>query len=144
MAGPPQASRRTWHDVPFVASQTFADLLNDTLKDRGLSQRALGRELGVRQQTVSKWSRGTVVPRASMLRTIAETLGLDARELGAAIIGERTPPARLDRIIDQLTRFDRDQLAEVEQLVAAVERRSRHDDVDRPLSVGATCRASKV
>lgn len=112
------------------ASRSIPDLLDDALKDQGLSQRAFARELGIRQQTVSKWVRGAAVPRVLMLRRIAEVLGLDARELGTAIIGERTPPSGLERIFDRLSSLDQDQLAEVEQFVLTFETLSSSDDGD--------------
>jgi transcriptional regulator with XRE-family HTH domain len=113
--------------MPLVASLTFADLLTETLRDQGLSQREFGRQLAVRQQTVSKWVRGSAVPRVLMLGRIAEVLGLDARELGMAIIGAPAPLGALDRILERLDRFAPDQLAEVERFVAELETRGSKD-----------------
>lgn len=109
-----------------VAPGTFAELLNQSLRDRGLSQRAFARELGVRQQTVSKWSRGTASPRVVMLRRVAEILRFDSRQLGAALIGESTP-SRIERIIDRLAVLDPCQLAEVDRFVIDLERLGQGD-----------------
>jgi len=73
-----------------MGTPTLADLIATTLATRGLSQRDLAREMGIAQQTVSKWVTGAADPRLSMIRGVAIALDLDPADLGRAIIG-RTP-----------------------------------------------------
>lgn len=41
----------------------------------GMSQQELAAQLGVSQQSVSKWEEGTAVPRSARLRQLAQTMG---------------------------------------------------------------------
>lgn len=41
----------------------------------GLSQHELAKQLGVSQQSVSKWEEGTAVPRNNRLRQLVQTMG---------------------------------------------------------------------
>ena len=50
-------------------------------KSRGLTQEALGKELGVTGQTVWRWENGSRSPRRRDLSRIAEKTGLSPAEL---------------------------------------------------------------
>lgn len=50
-------------------------------KGRGLTQEALGKELGVTGQTVWRWENGTRAPRRRDLPRITEKTGLSPAEL---------------------------------------------------------------
>ena len=54
---------------------TFAARLNRTLEAKGLTQDALARQLGLRQQTVSEWCRGKG-PRKATQDRVAALLGM--------------------------------------------------------------------
>lgn len=57
-------------------------LIGETIKIRreelGLDQLELGRQVGVGQQTVSRWETGAAVPKANRLAVLAEVLQLDS------------------------------------------------------------------
>ena len=50
-------------------------------KDKGLTQEALGRQIGVSNQAVSKWESDTTMPDVMLLPKIAEQLGVSLEEL---------------------------------------------------------------
>lgn len=60
-------------------------LLGETLKIRreecGLGQGELAAQLGVRQQTISRWERGLALPRPRRVLELARLLGLDGTHL---------------------------------------------------------------
>ncbi len=60
-------------------------LLGETLKirreERGLGQEELAAQLGVRQQTISRWEKGLALPRPRRVRQLAELLDLDVERL---------------------------------------------------------------
>lgn len=63
-------------------------LLGETLKvrreERGLDQAALAEQLGVTQQSISRWEHGRALPRPQRVRQLAEVLGLDVERLHRA------------------------------------------------------------
>lgn len=50
-------------------------------REKGMTQDALGRELGVTPVTVWRWEHGKRTPRPSQVLAIAEKTGIDAGEL---------------------------------------------------------------
>lgn len=60
-------------------------LLGETVKIRReelrLDQLELGRQVGVGQQTVSRWETGLAVPKRDRLGPLADALGLDSEYL---------------------------------------------------------------
>ena len=50
-------------------------------QDKGLTQEALGRQIGVSNQAVSKWESDTTMPDVMLLPKIAEQLGVSLEEL---------------------------------------------------------------
>ena len=46
--------------------------------EAGLTQTELAERLGIHQESVSRWERGTVTPSVSQVFRIAEALGIDA------------------------------------------------------------------
>jgi transcriptional regulator with XRE-family HTH domain len=66
-------------------SDTPAAEIRSAREARGWDQAELARLLGVGQQTVSRWERGTTSPRGELLDRLRATLGLD---------GAATPPRR--------------------------------------------------
>lgn len=60
-------------------------LLGETLKirreERGLGQEELALQLGVRQQSVSRWEKGLALPRPARVLQLAEALDLDVEKL---------------------------------------------------------------
>jgi transcriptional regulator with XRE-family HTH domain len=63
-------------------------LLGETLRlrreERGLDQAELAEQLGVTQQSVSRWEHGKALPRPQRVRQLAELLGLDVGRLHRA------------------------------------------------------------
>ena len=62
----------------------FGDLLRIERERREWDQARLARELGVTQQTVSRWERGGSRPRRHQATQLADLLGVDRREFLAA------------------------------------------------------------
>lgn len=59
----------------------FGDFLKLRREELRLDQAGLARELGVHQQTVSKWEKAKTVPRPRRIRQIAQVLRVDASDL---------------------------------------------------------------
>ncbi|HVF76272.1 MAG TPA: helix-turn-helix transcriptional regulator [Acidimicrobiales bacterium] len=55
----------------------FGEILRARREEQGLEQGDVARQLGVTQQTVSKWETGVTVPRASRIAALASLLELD-------------------------------------------------------------------
>ena len=75
-------------------------LIQELRKEKGLTQMSLAEKLGVTDRAVSKWERGKSFPDVSMLRPLAEALGISVSELldeklqeregGIAVKGDRS------------------------------------------------------
>jgi DNA-binding XRE family transcriptional regulator len=57
------------------SSTTFADWMQNVLREQGLTQEAAARQLGVSVKTVSRWVGGATEPRLRDLRRIQEVFG---------------------------------------------------------------------
>jgi DNA-binding XRE family transcriptional regulator len=68
LGGPARLARQT-------APMTFADWMQDVLREQGLTQEAAARQLGVSVKTVSRWVGGATEPRMRDLRRIQEVFG---------------------------------------------------------------------
>lgn len=106
--------------VPVPDRSLFADRLRTELRGLRLSQAALAEQLGVSQQTVSKWLTGETQPRVKLLPALAEALGMEPTDLSAALVARAEPKtldeamelrvAALDRRIRDLTPAQMDRL----------------------------------
>jgi len=61
-----------------TTNTTFADRLNKRLDEKSLSQIDVARSLGVSQQAVSRWCKGTAQPRLEVIPNLAKFLGVPA------------------------------------------------------------------
>ena len=59
----------------------FTEIINDILKESGLSQENFAKKLGTTQGTVSKWLSGSQEPRYNQLKRICEVFNVDANDL---------------------------------------------------------------
>jgi transcriptional regulator with XRE-family HTH domain len=59
----------------------FADTLRSRRAEMRLNQRDLAAQLGVKQQTVSRWESGTALPRPDRVSQLAKALGMNRSEL---------------------------------------------------------------
>lgn len=50
-------------------------------KERGLTQEALGEQIGVTNKTVSRWEKGNYLPPAEMLKALSEFYGVSINEI---------------------------------------------------------------
>ena len=66
--------------------------------ERGLTQEALGRELGVTNKTVSRWETGAYMPDIELLIPLGEALGVSVNEL---LAGERLSDEQFRRQADE-------------------------------------------
>ena len=66
-------------------------------KERGLTQEALGRRLGVTNKTVSRWENGNYMPDIELLVPLGEALGVSVNEL---LAGERLDDAAFRKQAD--------------------------------------------
>ena len=69
----PQAGDRAPQQIGW--SESFSDWLAGELRERGLSQEAAARRIGVSLKTVSRWVRGETEPRYRELALIQRALG---------------------------------------------------------------------
>ena len=60
---------------------SFGDFVRVRREELNLDQRALGGQLGVNQQTVSRWEQAKAVPRPDRIRRLAEVLRVEVAEL---------------------------------------------------------------
>ena len=67
-------------------------------KERGITQEALGRKLGVTNKTVSRWENGNYMPDIQLLVPLAEALGVSVNEL---LSGERLDDERFRKRADE-------------------------------------------
>lgn len=82
---------------------TFADRLNKRLDEKSLSQIDVARSLGVSQQAVSRWCKGTAQPRLDVIPSLAKFLDVPASFL--AFRETETTPVESDNLI-RLRRYD--------------------------------------
>ena len=59
----------------------FADFVKLRREELNLDQIALARQLGVQQQTVSKWEQAKTVPKPARIRQLAKVLRVDVSDL---------------------------------------------------------------
>ena len=74
-------------------TETFGDLLSSARLAQGWDQAQLARRVGVGQQTVSRWERGSNTPPRATIMRVAEVLGVDARMLLDATADSRRQEA---------------------------------------------------
>jgi transcriptional regulator with XRE-family HTH domain len=93
-----------------VPRQTLADQLRLLREDAGLSQAELASRLGVKQQQVSKWEKGTALPIVGRLRALSEALAIDPGDLYAMVAEAAQTEAgearrERDTLINRMERF---------------------------------------
>ena len=59
----------------------IGEIIKELRTERGLSQAALAREIGVSQKAVDYWERGINEPKASYIVALAEFFGVISDEL---------------------------------------------------------------
>ena len=59
----------------------IGEIIKELRTERGLSQAALAKEIGVSQKAVDYWERGTNEPKASYIVALAEFFGVSSDEL---------------------------------------------------------------
>lgn len=67
-------------------------------KEKGLTQEALGKRLGVTNKTVSRWETGSYMPDIELLVPLGEILGVSVNEL---LAGERLSDERFRKQADE-------------------------------------------
>ena len=67
-------------------------------KEQGLTQEALGQELGVTNKTVSRWETGSYMPDIELLIPLGEILGVSVNEL---LAGERLSDEQFRKQADE-------------------------------------------
>lgn len=74
-------------DTSFAAIRTFAALVQMRRIALGLTQRSLGRRIGVTHGAVSSWESGRRLPRAALVPDVAEQLRVTAEQIAELIVG---------------------------------------------------------
>ena len=106
---------------------TFDNIL-EVMNERGITQKQLADAIGVSQQKVSDWKRGTVKSWNKRIPEIASALGVTVEKL----IGTEKSPAEneldeakqeLYRIMDQLSDDDLEKLLDYANLIEAGKQR---------------------
>ena len=59
----------------------IGEIIKELRTERGLSQSALAREIGVSQKAIDYWERGINEPKASYIVALAEFFGVSSDEL---------------------------------------------------------------
>ena len=59
----------------------IGEIIKELRAERGLSQAALAKEIGVSQKAVDYWERGINEPKASYIVALAEFFGVSSDEL---------------------------------------------------------------
>lgn len=59
----------------------IGEIIKELRTERGLSQAALAREIGVSQKAIDYWERGINEPKASYIVALAEFFGVSSDEL---------------------------------------------------------------
>ncbi len=59
----------------------IGEIIKELRTERGLSQAALAKEIGVSQKAVDYWERGINEPKASYIVALAEFFGVSSDEL---------------------------------------------------------------
>lgn len=75
----------------------FGEFIARRRKEKGMTQKELAEKLYVSDKAVSKWERGLSLPDISLLRPIAETLGVSVTEL---LSGQTIQPDQLMTVRD--------------------------------------------
>lgn len=72
----------------------FGDFVKLRREELGLDQAGLAQQLGVNQQTVSKWEQAKAVPRPQRIHRLAEVLRVDVADLMryAGFLPDGEPP----------------------------------------------------
>lgn len=94
----------------------FADTLRSRRAELRLNQRDLAAQLGVKQQTVSRWESGTALPRPDRVAQLAKALGFNRGDLLrlAGYIGEGDDVERgVGAVLVQLPDLSDDELRRV-------------------------------
>lgn len=97
-----------------MAERAAKDIIRDGINALGISQKEFAKALGVDPATVSKWLRGTQVPRNSLVGLLAETMGVDEVELWRAIAAAQHDENR--ELRREVTKHDAN-MAEMRQIV---------------------------
>jgi transcriptional regulator with XRE-family HTH domain len=72
------------------ARELWVHIVRTAIAEAGLSQAAVAEQMGVTQQTVSKWASGEAIPRLPMLRRLIRLIGIGPLEM-LAVLGYETP-----------------------------------------------------
>lgn len=76
-----------------LKDEKMTDKLTALRVERGLTQAALARTVGVSRQTVSRWERGFIVPSAANLISLSQLYGVPLDELAGGELFAREEPA---------------------------------------------------
>lgn len=95
-----------------IDKQKFGSFIAGLRREKGYTQRELAEKLFVSDKAVSKWETGQSMPDISLLRPLAEILGVTATEL---LEGERISPdtameaRRTDELLQKVIRFSEEE-----------------------------------
>lgn len=64
---------------------TFGETVKKIREEKGLSQRQLGLEMGVKQQTIAQYEKAINTPKAETVRRLASALKVPVRELDPSL-----------------------------------------------------------
>lgn len=68
-----------------MSQRVFSDIIREAIKGLGITQKQFAASIGVDPATVTKWIKGTQLPRPSIVSLLAETAGIEEIELLQAI-----------------------------------------------------------
>lgn len=85
---------------------TFGESLKELRTSRGLSQRELGKRLGVSQQTIAQYERASFIPKAQTIQRLADALEISPDEFWIKTSGYPERDAAAIKELNELSSDD--------------------------------------
>lgn len=85
-------------------------LIQDSRKEKGLTQKDIAEKLGITDRAVSKWERGICAPDIAYIEELAEMLGLTVAELIAGQRMEQPPAVEVESAIKETITYSKNEM----------------------------------
>ena len=88
----------------------MGELIRDSRKEKGLTQKDVANKLGITDRAVSKWERGICAPDIAYIEELAEMLGLTVAELIAGQRMEQPPAQEVESAIKETISYSQNEM----------------------------------
>lgn len=88
----------------------MGELIRDSRKEKGLTQKDVADKLGITDRAVSKWERGICAPDIAYIEELAEMLGLTVAELIAGQRMEHPPAQEVESAIKETITYSQNEM----------------------------------